>query len=782
VCQGVRLCFAIFFPVGIGDLAPVTTCGRLVSVLSAVFGIITLASLFASLNLFFTLASFEWKMVELIDSFSVRSRVYESAATVIACAWRLHKARVCLHATRLSVLVVFYRLICDCFPFSPNRSIDPLACAGGRVSLCCAVLCARACAESHVPCSSMHQARRIRQSEFHTFMRRQNLMEAIFAFFNARLTVRRSSCGPALSLDATHICLATSIFTRFDARTPTALAVASFFCSRVGPISPAHFLPQQRNLTTRYPAAQFTRYLLSDICDKVAACADHKLGCEREVEYVANPIVSQMLILFSRRKRDTVQVPGLMDKHGRPVEMVLRQARSVHSRKEATLRRLRELAADNKTYSSTGHGSNSASRSRTSRSNSLTASENNSYMGSPLLGARRPSWVWNERMPTNGGNPTSPLLASHQIAGGSVTIATIPEERKEDALGWSRSSTLMSKQSTPSQRSHSPPSVHEASSQALADVDASLSRTSSRVTAVSPDSGSETTLAAILCAGSSLAQDGGPPNAHPLSPVRPTLPRLQSLPLPSILEAQTVTLAVPPSSFSSSCEPQLAVTVYPPLPPSTHKPPRPPRRASSYNALLLRPPQLSLLDEDIMLPPPASSSSSTTHGTASINTRTPPLSSPLSSGTTTLQLPAIPPLPFPTHASIKRPPPLPAAAPVHVPAPAPAPPLEGDSRMHVPLLPNPRAIAVRPPPLPVHDPVHLQLPKLPNPRTVFARPPPLPSLARVAHVDCTASAMRDSVLRQFQALLHDMVILSANIGLLVRRMDDLEAQAFERGA
>jgi hypothetical protein len=108
-----QLCFSVrcVHSVGIGDLAPVTTCGRLVSFLSAVFGIITLASLFASLNVFFTLASFEWKMVELINSFSVRSRVYESAASVIACTWRLHKV---LSARAPSLCVIRVRKKFQC--------------------------------------------------------------------------------------------------------------------------------------------------------------------------------------------------------------------------------------------------------------------------------------------------------------------------------------------------------------------------------------------------------------------------------------------------------------------------------------------------------------------------------------------------------------------------------------------------------------------------------------------------------------------------------------------
>jgi hypothetical protein len=56
--------------------------------LTALVGVTSLASLFSSFNEFLSLAPYQMRMVELIDFFELKSKMRESAASVIALFWK----------------------------------------------------------------------------------------------------------------------------------------------------------------------------------------------------------------------------------------------------------------------------------------------------------------------------------------------------------------------------------------------------------------------------------------------------------------------------------------------------------------------------------------------------------------------------------------------------------------------------------------------------------------------------------------------------------------------
>jgi hypothetical protein len=88
-------CFTLLFArmFDYPDISAMTSCGRVILVLTALAGVISLASLFASLNAFLQLAPYEMRMVELMEVFAKKTERMHLAATVIGRFWKYHKVR-----------------------------------------------------------------------------------------------------------------------------------------------------------------------------------------------------------------------------------------------------------------------------------------------------------------------------------------------------------------------------------------------------------------------------------------------------------------------------------------------------------------------------------------------------------------------------------------------------------------------------------------------------------------------------------------------------------------
>ncbi len=79
--------------VGYGDMYAVTLCGRGISMIAALTGVLLVAVITATVYSMLTLMPYESRMVEFLESASARNDLIELAAAVIQKAWINYKSK-----------------------------------------------------------------------------------------------------------------------------------------------------------------------------------------------------------------------------------------------------------------------------------------------------------------------------------------------------------------------------------------------------------------------------------------------------------------------------------------------------------------------------------------------------------------------------------------------------------------------------------------------------------------------------------------------------------------